>query len=86
MFYTIVTGDTWEILKTPAASMTVVETTMNTLYYGLPWNWDERYQSGIHKDESKFYVSLKKQVPLWKQIERMSPEGLKGQIEILNLN
>lgn len=86
MFYTVVTGDTWEILKTPAASMTVIETTMNTLYYGLPWNWDERYQSGIHKDESKFYVSLKKQVPLWKQIERMSPKGLKGQIEILNLN
>ena len=85
MFYTIVTGDTWQILKTPAASMSVIETTIKTLTHALPWNWDERYESGIHKDMSKFYVSLRKQIPVWKQVERLTPDGLKNQVEMFNM-
>ena len=85
MFYTIVTGDTWQILKTPAASMSVIETTIKTLTHALPWNWDERYESGIHKDMSKFYVSLRKQIPVWKQVERLTPDGLKTQVEMFNM-
>ena len=86
MFYTVVTGDTWQIIKTPAASMPVIETTLKTLQFALPWNWDERYESGIHKDMSKFYVNLRKQIPVWKQVERLTPDGLKTQVEFFNIN
>ncbi len=77
--------DAWQILKSPAASMSVIQQTATTLKYGLPWNWSEKYEAGVNKGESRFLVSLGKQIPLWKQIERTSPDGIKGQLEFFNV-
>jgi len=79
-------ADTWQILKTPAATMSSLERVSKTLNYALPWNWEEKYEMGIHKGESKLGVSLSKNVPVWNQITKLTPGGLKGQIEFFNIN
>lgn len=78
--------DAWQILKSPAASMTVIQQTATTLTYALPWNWTEKYEAGINKDSNKFLHNLGKQVPLYKQLGRMSPDGIKGQLQLYNIN
>lgn len=79
-------ADTWQILKTPAATMSSLERVSKTLNYALPWNWNEKYEMGIHKGESKLGVSVSKNVPVWNQITKLTPSGLKGQIEYFNIN
>lgn len=78
--------DTWQILKSPAASMSVVQSAATTLNYALPWNWDEKYEAGINKDKSKLLHNFTKLVPLWKQLDRISVDGIKGQLQYHNIN
>lgn len=78
--------DTWQILSKPAATMATLERIGNTLNYALPWNWDEKYEAGINKGESKFKVSVIKNLPVVPQIIKLSPEGMKGQIEFFNIH
>ncbi|WP_428743156.1 hypothetical protein [Tenacibaculum sp.] len=78
--------DTWQILKSPAAAMSVTQQVAQTLYYALPWNWDEQYEAGINKDKNKLLHNAIKLVPLWKQLERITPDGIKGQLQYYNIN
>jgi hypothetical protein len=66
--------------------MSVIQQTGKTLEYAMPWNWDEVYESGYNKGENRFLENFQKQIPIWKQIERMSPDGIKGQLQFNNLN
>ena len=77
-------SDTWKILQTPAASMSVVEQSAKTMISLLPWNWDEKYESGAHTGEYKLYRNLKREVPIWRQVERMYPDAIKEQLQFYN--
>lgn len=78
--------DAWQIFKSPAAVMSMTERVTQTLYYGLPWNWDEKYEAGVNKDKNKFINNATKLIPLYKNIEKLSPNGIKGQVEYFNIN
>lgn len=71
--------DLWEILRSPAAAMSVIETTSRSLMLIMPWNWDQEYPDG----RNKLYTNMKKQIPVWKQIERLSPDGIRDQVKFL---
>lgn len=77
--------NTWQILKSPAASMTVVEQIERTVTYMLPQNITETYRSGLYKGQNKALVNSLKLVPMYKQIGRIMPEGIKAQVQYFNM-
>jgi len=76
---------TLQILRTPAASMSVIEATTTLIYQALPWNINERYVTGDRKGDLKVINRLSKVVPIWKQVGRLLPEGIKDQYQYLNM-
>lgn len=77
--------NTWQILKSPAASLTVVEQLERTLTYMMPQNINETYRSGLYKGQNKALVNALKLVPVYKQIGRVMPEGIKAQVQYFNM-
>lgn len=75
----------WQLLKSPAASMSIIERTVTTINSGLPWNWDEQIESGVHKGKNEFLVNIQRQIPIWAQGRRLTLEGMEAQIEIFKL-
>ena len=51
-------------IKSPAASMSIVQNITTALHYGLPWNWDEKYDAGVHKDKNKFLHNAAKLIQI----------------------
>ena len=76
----------FEIITNPAASMSVLESAGKFMYYSLPWNMDEVYKSGGHKEESKQWRSFLKLVPVVKQVEGFDPNTIRDQIQFYNIN
>ena len=66
-------AETWKLLKSPAASLTLIERMTNLLdqlgadiYYG---EW-ERYKQGHMKGKPKIRKDIKNVVPFWKHVDR----------------
>jgi len=76
--------DAWDILRSPMAMMSSIESVSQMMYYGLPWNWEERYDAGVHKGKTKLGVFTKKSIPIWHQINRVSDAGMKSTIQYFN--
>lgn len=76
---------TLQILRTPAASLSVIESTTDLIQQALPWNIDDRYVTGDRKGDLKVINKLSKVVPIWKQVGRLLPEGIKDQYQYLNM-
>ena len=77
--------NTWQILKTPIPSMNIMGATGELIQQALPWNIDERYVSGARKGDLKVVNKLKKVIPIWRQLERLTPAGLHDQYQYLNM-
>ena len=78
--------DAWDILRSPMAAMSSAQAIATTLFYGLPWNWDERYEAGVNKGENKFWTSFQKTVPVVHQLNRLTDDGMKATLQYFNLN
>ena len=77
--------NTYQILKSPAASMGMIKNTSDLLEQALPWNVLDRYESGDRKGDLKIVRRLEKVTPVVKQFEMFTPEGIKNRLQYINL-
>jgi hypothetical protein len=75
----------WQILQTPMASMSLGTSIINLVEQAAPWNIDEVYVSGDRKGELKIIQDIKKVIPIWKQVSRFTPSGIKDQFQYLKM-
>lgn len=61
----------WEIIRTPAASMSVFESALNLIGDLLPWNITEKYEKGNWAGQYKWEKSLTRLIPAYKQLYRV---------------
>lgn len=67
--------DTWKILKSPAASMSTIESIIK-LTDQLAFNPTERYLKGDRKGELKLIKQIEKLIPIYRQFRKLSNKGL----------
>ena len=79
-------SSTFDILKSPAATMGTGKAIGDVIVQALPWNISEKYVRGKDKGEYKIFNKFKKATPLLKQYERLTPDGIRDQLQFFNLN
>ena len=68
MFYIWIPA-AWDLLRSPAASMSVLESTARLLQQLS--DPTERYDRGKNKDDLKIYHDIVKMIPIWNQYYRL---------------
>ena len=78
-------GEALGILRSPAASISTIESWTRLMTQIMPWNASEEYKKGYRKGELKLWKRVGDVAPIYKQIAKLGPEGLKNQLDWFNM-
>ena len=73
-----------KLMRTPAASISVLENLMDVIIQTYPQNIMETYQTGWKKGDSKLIWKAGKLIPGYKQIRTLTPEGIEEKMAYFN--